>query len=210
MPAPSPTPTATRTLAPTATPIPTLTPTPVVPSECSPGEPCAYLYGTRTTVKLNEPVLLDLSIVNSIVKPAMTVQLLLRVPSGWTLSGAGSAEACTGQCTAKYEVRAGGNRSTQITVQPNQPGSFVIQGRLEWFFGEDKSTVAGGNLSLPVTVEPPATPTPTGPPVSTATPTVTPRSGGGCTAGAQGTLDVGLVLLGLLWPGLALAQRRRR
>jgi len=146
---------------PTLTPIPETAPAanpaplaaPLIARE--PGDPSIYLYGIQTQdVELGQPLLLDLSVVNSIGKPPMTVQFILRVPSGWSLSGAGFVESCTGQCSATYKVRTGGNRSIQITLQPNQSGSFVIQGRMEWLFGDDQRTLGGQNLLLPVTVKP--------------------------------------------------------
>lgn len=151
----------------TSTPVPStaipiappllFTPSPpslAAPLPGGPGEPSIYLHGTQTQVTLGQPVRLDLSVVNSIGRPDMTVQLILRVPSGWTLSGAGFVESCTGQCTSVYEISAGGNRSIQLNLQPNQDGAFMVQGRLEWFFGGDTSTLDGQNLSLPITVEP--------------------------------------------------------
>jgi len=130
----TPIPIATPTPTPAATPLPTSTPAPTPVPDCGLGEPCVHLYATQTQVPLIQPVLLDLSIVNSIAKPRMSAQLIIQVPSGWTLSGSGFNEACTGQCSAVYEVPPGGNRSIGITLQPNQSGEFEVTARLDWFF----------------------------------------------------------------------------
>ena len=145
----------TPTLPPTAAPTPTRIPTPVVEPECPPGEPCVSLYSINTRVPLGQSVLLKLSIVNSIGKPPMTAHLLLRVPNGWHVHGMGFAQACTGLCNAVYDVKPGGNRSIEITLQPAETGIRIIQGRLEWSFEEGEAPIEGQNLSLRIEVTPP-------------------------------------------------------
>ena len=138
--------------APASTETPTFlaTSTPTLPPHV--GEPTVNLHSTRTAVSLGEPVKLVLSVVNSIAKPEMTLKLILQVPSGWSITGAGFADSCSGQCTAIYEVPSGKERAINLTMLPNQPGSFVVDAQMEWWFGDDRATLDGGRKSLELTV----------------------------------------------------------
>ena len=136
------------------------------------------------------------TIVNSIAKPEMTLKLILQVPSGWSMSGSGFSESCTGQCTASYVVDSGDQRSVELEIQPNQAGSFTVEAQMEWWFGEDTSTLDGKAVSLPLNVIPLATPVPTALPRAVQ-PAFTPPSNNG--DGCFSTPGSGsLVLLGLL------------
>ena len=179
------------------TPTPTLIPTPQPTLPPHVGQPTINLHSTRTEVKLGDPVLLQLSLVNSIAKPEMTLKLILQVPSGWSMSGSGFTESCTGQCTATYDVASGDQRSIEIEMQPNQAGSFTVEAQMEWWFEDDTSTLDGKAVSLPMTVLPLATPVPPVPTVAPQRSQPIPSSsgGGGCNSmGGAGSL----VLLGLL------------
>ena len=136
----------------TPAPTPTLEPTqePTLPPHV--GQPTLNLHATQTEVTLGDPVRLQLSVVNSIARPVMTLKLILQVPSGWSMSGSGFAGSCTGQCTATYDVASGDQRSIDIEMQPNQAGSFTVESQMEWWFGNDVSTLDGKTVSLPLTV----------------------------------------------------------
>ena len=136
---------------------------------------------------------------NSIAKPEMTLKLILQVPSGWSMSGSGFTESCTGQCTATYQVASGDQRSIELEMQPNQSGSFVVEAQMEWWFGDDPTTLDGGAVELPLTVVPLATPV-GGPTLAPQRAAPIPTSGGGdgCfSAGGSGGSG-SLMLLGLL------------
>jgi hypothetical protein len=174
----------------------------------------------RTRGVVGEPMPATLSIVSSIAKPEMTVRLIITLPSGMSLSGAEFSEACAGQCVAVYKVGPGQLRNVGLTLQPNQAGEFTVEGNIEWFFGEDRETVFRKNVSLEVTVTdaettrvqalPTATPTPT------PTPTPAPTGGGGCfaSAGGNGTVYAGWLLLpalvGLILVRNVITTMRRR
>ena len=64
------------------------------------GETEVTLHATQTEIQVGEPVRLNLSAINSIVKPPMTLTLMIKAPSGWSLKGAGFASACGPQCIA--------------------------------------------------------------------------------------------------------------
>ena len=182
-------------LPPTPTPTPTPTPEPTLPPHV--GQPTVNLHATQTKVQLGDPVKLQLSLVNSIAKPEMTLKLVLQVPSGWSMSGSGFTESCTGQCTATYQVGSGDQRSIELEMQPNQAGSFMVEAQMEWWFEDDSSTLDGKAVSLPLTVAPLTTPIPTLPP-QRAAPIPTSGGGDGCfSAGGSGGPG-SLMLLGLL------------
>ena len=134
------------------------------------------LHATRTEVTLGEPIVLNLTAANPITNPDVTLQLVLKAPSGWSVSGAGFAQSCTGQCIATYRMSPGEQQSININMLPNQPGAFVVSGELTWYFGEDRETAGNKSVSLDLNVTPPPAPTATPRPTPTFTPipTVTP------------------------------------
>ena len=191
-------------LPPTPTPTPTPTPEPTLPPHV--GQPTVNLHTTQTEVQLGDPVRLQVSVVNSIAKPEMTLKLIMQVPSGWSMSGSGFTESCTGQCTATYEVASGDQRSIEFDMQPNQVGSFTAEAQMEWWFDDDVSTLDGKAVSLPMVVIDPSAPVPGPEPTAVPAPTVavapppfTPSGSdnGGCNS-LSGSGPGSLVLLALL------------
>ena len=199
--------------------------------------PNVNLHTTQTEVTLGEMIVLNLTAANPITNPEATLQLVLKAPSGWSVSGAGFVQSCTGQCIAAYQMSPGEQQSININMLPNQPGSFVVMGDLTWYFGEDRETAGNKSVSLDLNVAPPAptatsvpapapTPRPTPTPVPTSTPVPTPTftpvpppatqvatpGNGGCGAPANGSGGdlgmLGLMVLPLL--GLAGLGARRR
>ena len=203
---------------PTPPPTPTPTPEPTTPPEA---EPSVKLQADKFEVKVGEPVVLNLSAVNTIAKPEMTLQFILQVPSGWSMSGAGLTDACSGQCVATYKLAPGELKSTFLHMLPNQIGSFDAKGRITWYFGDDTQILYGESVSLELTVTESSTLAPPPAPTSTPTPRVAPtvafapatppvNSGGGCgfTEDSRKLGDAGLLALPVL--GLAGLLLRRR
>ena len=155
-------------------PTPTLKPTTPI------GQPTINCQASQTEVLVGEPVLLTLSVADSIIKPEMTLQLVLQLPSGILVSGEGGiGEECSVQCVGIYKVVTGENKDFLLSAVANQPGSFDIDGRMEWYFGNDLDTTHDGDaetLRLLV-VAPKHTPTPTLPPTPTPEPTRPPHVG---------------------------------
>ena len=196
---------------PTATPTPLAIPTPTLPSHV--GEPTVNLHATRTEVSQGEPVKLVLSVVNSIAKPEMTLKLILQVPSGWSVAGAGFAESCSGQCTATYKVPSGKERAIDLTMLANQAGSFVVDAQMEWWFGDDTATLDGGRKFLELTVAGPHNPTPAPAPTAVPSATAVPAAAddnGVCSTPVASKGESELAWLGLLvLPLLGLVSRCR-
>ena len=101
------------------------------------GETDVILHAPRTEVNVGESVTLTLAAANSIAKPPMTLKFVLRTPSGWTLSGAGFAEACAGQCIATYKLNTGVQRDISLQMVPNEAGAVSVKAGMEWYFGND-------------------------------------------------------------------------
>ena len=163
---------------------------------CDPGNPCVDIHADRTELTLGDAdVRLTLSMLNSLAQSPMTVNMVLRVPSGWAVVGEGLADTCTSQCGATYRIEPAAQRDVIFTARPNQSGSFSFIGNLEWYFGDDKSRLQGDSKNIQVTVS---------------------AANGGCNPLAAGAASPGtaaanmLFLLGPLGLTAALKIRRRR
>ena len=124
------------------------------------GETEVTLHATQTEVRVGEPVRLNLSAINSIVKPPMTLKLMIMAPSGWSLTGTGFATACGAQCSATYKLESGQPRYIDVDMVANQPGNFEVEARMEWYFGDDTSTLERKVETLQLNVLGDPTPTP--------------------------------------------------
>ncbi len=105
------------------------------------GETEVTLHATQTEVRMGETVRLNLSAINLIVKPPMKLILVIKVPSGWSMTGAGFAAGCGAQCAATYDLKSGQLRHIDVLMVPNQPGDFEVEASMEWYFGGDTSTL---------------------------------------------------------------------
>jgi PKD repeat protein len=163
------TPTPTRIVTHTGTPE-TITPLPTTfpeyietpPPISKPGGVNVYLHGEKTDVKVGEDIILSLSAVNLITKPTMTLQLILKVPSGMSITSIEFIESGAGMYTATYTVEPGKERHIGVSIKTNQVGKFNVEGDICYYFGGDKSTAEYKNIKLPVKVNPTSTPIPTG------------------------------------------------
>lgn len=127
-------------------------------STTSPESASVYLHGEKTIVTVGEDILLSLSAVNMITKPTMRLQLILKVPSGMSVSSAEFIEAGAGMYTATYAVEPGKERHIGVNIKTNQAGEFYVEGFICYYFGEDKSNAEYRNVALPVKVKPVSTP----------------------------------------------------
>lgn len=111
-----------------------------------------YLYGHKTNVNVGEDIILDLSAVNLITNPNMTVQLILQVPSGMSITSVEFIKGGGGQYTATYSVEPGNTRLIEVCIRANQVGNFFVTGYLCYYFAGNKSTAEYRTVTLPVTV----------------------------------------------------------
>ena len=88
------------------------------------------LTGTRTTVDVGEEAIINLSVVSYITESDMEIQLILRRPSGIGVSQITGADEGSGQVTASTVIEPGSETNMGIRLQPNEPGTFDIDGEL--------------------------------------------------------------------------------
>ncbi|MCZ7381563.1 MAG: zinc ribbon domain-containing protein [Candidatus Methanoperedens sp.] len=112
------------------------------------------LYGEKTDVVMGEDIVLKLSAVNVITKPAMTVQVIIIPPSGMSVTSSGFVTSGAGQYTTTYTVDPGAGKDFEVRIKPNQTGDFEVKGRVVYYFGKDKGTTKDHTLTLPVKVRP--------------------------------------------------------
>ncbi len=110
------------------------------------------LYGDKTDVEVGENIVLKLSAVNLITKPEMTVQVILKPPSGMSVTSSEFVIAGSGQYTTTYKLEPGSARNIEIMMKTTQTGDFIIEGRVIYYFGTDLSTQEDHTLKLPIKV----------------------------------------------------------
>ena len=115
------------------------TPTPIAVATPDLGCPCVYLHAERTDISLGQSAKFSLEMLNGLTKPEMTVQLILRIPSGWSVDGRGFDNECSGQCSAVYTVPTSKQERIEIFVKPNEAGDYRLEGTTQWFFTGDPS-----------------------------------------------------------------------
>lgn len=112
------------------------------------------LHGEKTDVVLGEDVILKLSAVNLITKPVMTVQVILIPPSGMSVTSTEFVISGAGQYTTTYTINPGTGRDIEVRIRTNQTGDFEVEGRIVYYYGEDKETAEDHTLTLPIKVKP--------------------------------------------------------
>ncbi len=157
------TPTETSTPGRTTT-TPTSSPTPSQLKSAS-----VSLTGEKTDVVLGEDISLKLSAVNLISKPKMYVQVIIILPSGMSVTSSEFSRIGTGnQFAANYELEPGDGKSINVNIKPNQIGDFKVNGRIVYYFGDDKEFAEDVVIDLPIKVREGSTAFPTTSPIPTA------------------------------------------
>lgn len=110
------------------------------------------LYGVKTDVELGENIILKLSAVNLITKPVMKAQIILIPPSGTSVSSSENAFSGAGQYTATFDLQPGLSKDIEITIQTVQTGNFIVEGRVNYYFGTDMANAEDYTLQLPIKV----------------------------------------------------------
>ena len=103
-------------------------------SECDPGKPCVNFKFSKDKTSVREPVTLNLSFSNAANAPDMSVVLLVNIPTGWSLSGVGSGDACEALCIREYKTSGVKEELIRLTVVPNQAGTVRFHGSVNWSF----------------------------------------------------------------------------
>ena len=110
------------------------------------------LHGEKTDVVLGEDILFKLSAVNLITKPTMHVQVIVIPPSGMSVTSSAFAKSGAGQYTTTYELEPGTGKDIEVAIRSNQVGDFNVNGRIIYYFGDDREDAEDHTLILPITV----------------------------------------------------------
>jgi hypothetical protein len=112
--------------------------------------PSVYFGTTRTTIKKGEDAIFTLSAVNPIGNPPITVQLILKPPSGVSVTSSSFAKAGSGIYTCTQVIESGDNvRSIEVRLTGNQIGTHEIASEVYYqFTGSPKSPTRYETLTL--------------------------------------------------------------
>ncbi len=110
------------------------------------------LHGEKTDVVLGEDILLKLSAVSLITKPKMHVQVIIIPPSGMSVTSSEFSKSGAGQFTSNYELYPGDGKDIEVRIKSNQVGDFNVNGRIIYYFGDEKDKGEDYTLNLPVKV----------------------------------------------------------
>ncbi len=143
---------AVRTTTPST---PRATPTPEETDEILSSDVASIaLHREKTRVDVGEEVLLKLSIVNYISnREPMEVQLIIAPPSGMSVTSTEFTQSTTGQSTSSYTLKPGQNRDIEIKLKANEIGNFNVEGKVVYYFGENKTSAVVKNFKKPITVK---------------------------------------------------------
>lgn len=119
-----------------------------------PSTASVLLTSEKTDIELGEDAILKLSAVSLITKPKMTVQVIIRVPSGVSVTATEFSQTGTNQYTSKYELQPGDNRDVEVKIRANHPGTFNVTGRIVYYFGGDISTGEDHTQEVTISVKP--------------------------------------------------------
>jgi hypothetical protein len=125
--------------------------------------PSVYFGTTRTTINKGEDAIFTLSAVNPIGNPPMTVQLILKPPSGVSVTSSSFAKGASGIYTCTQTIESGDNvRSIVMHLTGNEAGTHEIESEVYYQFeGSPKSPTRYETLTLVVDDHNPAPPMPT-------------------------------------------------
>jgi len=127
---------------------PTLTPT----EQTEPSSASIDLHAEKTNFVKGEEILFKLSAVNLIIKPTMHVQVIIIPPSGMSVSSSEFVESGAGQYTAVFNLEPGKGKDIEVRIVANQVGNFNVNGRVVYYFGNNKKDAEDYTFSLPIQV----------------------------------------------------------
>lgn len=127
---------------------PTLTPT----EQTEPSSASIDLHAEKTNFVKGEEILFKLSAVNLIIKPTMHVQVIIIPPSGMSVSSSEFVESGAGQYTAVFNLEPGKGKDIEVRIVANQVGNFNVNGRVIYYFGNNKKDAEDYTFSLPIQV----------------------------------------------------------
>lgn len=127
---------------------PTLIPT----EQTKPSSASIDLHAEKTNFVKGEEILFKLSAVNLITKPTMHVQVIIIPPSGMSVSSSEFVESGAGQYTAVFNMEPGKGKDIEVRIVANQVGNFDVNGRVVYYFGNNKKDAEDYTFNLPIQV----------------------------------------------------------
>ena len=117
-----------------------------------PTGPSIAFVGTRTEIEKGEDAIFTLSVANPIGSPLMEVQLMLKPPSGVSVTSSHFVKAGSGIYTSTQKIRPGADvRSIEVRLTSNQVGTHEIMSEVHYQFeGKSKSPAKYDVLTLVV------------------------------------------------------------
>lgn len=110
------------------------------------------LHREKTNVVVGEDVLLKLSVVNLITKPVMNVQVIIKPPSGMSVTSTEFSQGAAGQYTSTYKLEPGASRDIEVRLKPNEAGNHIVEGWVVYYFGDNITSKKEEILKEPITV----------------------------------------------------------
>lgn len=80
------------------------------------------------------------------------------------------SKVMAGQFAANYELEPGEGKDIEVRIKSNQAGQFNVDGRVVYYFGDDKDTGGDSALILPIKVREVASQTPAANPAQKSSP----------------------------------------
>jgi len=102
------------------------------------GDVSITLRSDVVKAKVGQEFSVTLSVTNYIVNPDMTLQIILKPPSGLSITSTEFVQTGVGEYSAVYHVKSGESKAIKIFLKPNNAGEFVIRGEVIYYFGNDK------------------------------------------------------------------------
>ena len=118
------------------------------------------LHATTTTGVEGEPIDVTLSMLNSIINETMTAMAIIEVPPGMSVSSSVISGACIARCNIQEILEPGANKGIILNVTANEPGEFVLKGKMEWFYGDKGGDRGKGEQEIILTIAERPTPMP--------------------------------------------------
>ncbi len=88
----------------------------------------------------------------SVKSASVSLQVIIIPPSGMSVTSSEFVQSGAGQFTTTYELEPGKGRDIEVRIKSNQVGDFNVNGRIIYYFGEEKEKAEDHTLPLPIKV----------------------------------------------------------
>ena len=116
------------------------------------GDVSITLRSDVVKAKVGQEFSVTLSVTNYIVDPDMTLQIILKPPSGLSITSTEFVQTDVGEYSAVYHVKSGESKAIKIFLKPNNAGEFIIRGEVIYYFGNNKENFKRMPISERITV----------------------------------------------------------